>query len=115
MKKAGGIIALIASIFGTGAALITLFLGGLVGGIDAALETGSDDGTKIVAYGFGGLVFSFLTIILGAVTMNAKSKIPACLLILCGLAGAYLGGTLVAIAMVLALIGGVIALFDREA
>ncbi len=57
----------------------------------------------------GGIGFSFLTIILGAVAMGAKGKIPGILLMLCAIAGAVLGGMLVAVCMVLALIGGLLA------
>ena len=55
------------------------------------------------------MVFSFATIVLGAVAMNAKGKTPGILLIVGAVAGAVLGGTLVAICMVLALLGGILA------
>jgi hypothetical protein len=105
MKKAGGIIALISGIFGTFAAIITLMVGGLGKAFNA------HDATTIVNLGFGGVFFAFLTIVLGAVAMNSASRIPGVLLILSALAGAVLGGALVAVCMALALIGGVLALF----
>ena len=105
MTKAGGIIALIGGIFGTGAALVTL----LVGGLATAFEA---EGAGLVVWlGWGGVLFSFLTIILGAVCIGATSRTPAVLLILSAIAGAILGGTLVAICMVLPLIGGILAMF----
>jgi hypothetical protein len=108
MKKAGGIIALIAGIFGVIAAVVTLF----VGGVGGALET---EGAKtVVSLGCGGILFSFFTIILGAVAMGTNSKVPGILLILCAIAGAILGGTIVAVFMALALAGGILALFGKK-
>jgi len=108
MRKAGGIIALIAGIFGIFAAIATLFVGGMGGAFEAE---GAD---TVVGLGWGGVVFSFLVIILGAVCMGAKSKIPGVLLIIASIFGAVLGGTLVALFMVLALIGGILALFGEK-
>ena len=108
MKKAGGIVALIAGIFGFLAAIVTLFMGG----IGAALE--AEGGTTVVAFGWLGILFSFLTIVFAAIAMGAKGKVPGVLLILCALGGAILGGTLVAIPMALSLIGGILALFGNQ-
>ena len=41
--------------------------------------------------------------------LGAKSKLPGALLMVCAVAGAVLGGTLVAVFMVLAFIGGLLA------
>jgi hypothetical protein len=105
MRKAGGIIALIAGIFGIFAAGATLLLGGMGGALEAE---GSD---MVIGLGWGGVVFSFAVIVLGATTMNAQSRFPAILLILTSIVGAVLGGSLVALFMVLALIAGILALF----
>lgn len=105
MQKAGGIIALISGIFGTIAALFTL----LVGGVGSAFK--ADQASTVVYLGWGGLAFSFLVIVLGAIAMGASSRIPGVLLILSAIAGAILGGTFVAICLVLALIGGILATF----
>jgi len=107
MKKAGGIIALIAGIFGVFAAGATL----LIGGMGAAFE--ANDANTVVALGWGGVLFSFLTIVLGAVAIGAKTRKPGILLIICAILGAILGGGLVAVFMVLALIGGILALFGN--
>lgn len=103
MQKAGGIIALVAGIFGILAAIITLFVGGLGAGLEA------EGASKVVGLGWGGIFFSFLTIVLGAVAMGAKSKVPGALLMVSSIFGAILGGTLVALFMVLAFIGGLLA------
>lgn len=103
MQKAGGIIALISGIFGTLAALITLLVGGV------AKSFSAHDADLVVLLGFGGLAFAFLTIILGAVAMNSASRTPGVLLIISAIGGAILGGTLVAVCMVLALAGGILA------
>ena len=108
MKKAGGIVALVAGIFGVFAAGFTLFFGG----VGAALE--AEDAGTVIGLGWGGVVFSFLTIILGAVAMGAKGRVPGVLLILCAIAGAILGGTFVAVFMALAAAGGVLAVVGRR-
>lgn len=41
--------------------------------------------------------------------MGAKGRVPGILLILCAIGGAFLGGNIVAVFMVLALIGGILA------
>ena len=108
MKKAGGIVALIAGIFGTIAAGVTLF----VGGVGSALE--AEGASTVVGLGWGGVLFSFLTIIFGAVAIGAHSRWPGVILILCALAGAILGGSLVAIFMVLAAVGGILAVMGKS-
>ncbi|HEV7293117.1 MAG TPA: hypothetical protein VGN79_12430 [Devosia sp.] len=108
MQKAGGIIAIIAGVFGVFAAGITL----LVGGISTAME--AEGGNTVVALGWGGVAFSFLCIVFGSVAIGARSKWPGSLLILSAAAGAILGGTLVAVFMALAFIGGVLALFTKK-
>jgi hypothetical protein len=85
------------------AALFTL----MVGGMGAAFE--ADGASTVVGLGWGGVFFSFLTIVLGAVAMGAKSRVPGALLIISSVLGAILGGTFVALFMVLAFIGGVLA------
>ena len=108
MKKSGGIIALIAGIFGIFAAGATLFMGS----IGSAFE--ADGATTVVGLGWGGVLFSFLTIVCGAICLSVNSKWPGIILIIVSFLGAVLGGTLVAIFMVLALLGGILTLFDRK-
>ena len=107
MRKAGGIIAIIAGIFAVIAAGFTLFAGGIGGALEAE---GAD---TVVLMGWGGVLLSFLTIVLGALCMTVEKRFIAILLIVCALAGAILGGTFVAVFMALALIGGVLALFGK--
>jgi hypothetical protein len=109
MRLAGAIIALIAGIFATFAAGFTLFVGGIGGAFRA------DRADLVVALGWGGVAFSFLTIIFGAIGIGNKSKIPGFLLILSSLAGAVLGGSLVAVFMALSLIGGILVAIDGGA
>ena len=108
MKKSGGIVALIAGIFGVIAAVVTLFTGGIASAFEA------EGAEVVVLLGWGGVAFSFLVIILGAVAIGAKGKIPGILLIICSIAGAALGGTIVAVFMALSLIGGILVLLDRS-
>ncbi len=105
MKKAGGIVALVAGIFGVFPAVITL----LFGGLGSALEAEGAD--TLIGFGWGGLLFSFLTIVLGAVAVGVERKIVGVLIVVSSLAGAMLGGTFVAICMALALVGGILIIF----
>jgi hypothetical protein len=107
MQKAGGIIALIAGVLGVVAALLTLF----VGSVGTALQHNNEYAKLLVWSGWGGLLFSFLTIILGAVCISARSRMLAAFLIFAALGGVVLGGTAVAIFMAVALVGGVLAVF----
>jgi hypothetical protein len=115
VKKSGGIVALIGGIFGTIAAIVTLFAGGLVAGLEGASaalnETAVDNAasSQIATFAILGLIASFSTIILGAISMGAKSRLPGFLLIACAIIGAITGGTLVAVCMVLTLVGGILA------
>ena len=68
MKKAGGILGMIGGVFGVFAALVTLFIGGVGGAFQA-----SGAGT-VVGLGWGGLAFSFLAIIFGAVSLGVRSE-----------------------------------------
>ena len=104
MKTAGGIIAIIAGIFGVMAAIFTL----LIGGLGEAFE--ADGSGMISMLGWGGLLFAFLTIVLGAVALGTRSRWNGGLIISASLIGALLGGTFVAITMLLALIGGILVL-----
>lgn len=108
MTKAGGMIALIAGIFGVIAAGVTLFIGGVGAGLEA------DGASTVVGLGWGGVIFSFATIVLGAIVMGSTSKVPGILLIVCSILGAVLGGTLVAVFMALALIGGLLAFLGKK-
>lgn len=103
MRKAGGIIAIIAGVFAILAAGATLLVGGIGSAVDAK------DASTVVALGWGGVLFAFLVNVFGALALGADSRMPGILLVLCSIAGAILGGTLVAIFMVLSLIGGVLA------
>ncbi len=108
MGKAGGIIAIVAGVFGVLAALATLFIGGL----SAAFSANGAD--TVLGLGWGGVGFSFLVIVFGAVAL-ARPGIGGAGTIASALAGAVLGGTLVAIFMALALIGGLLTVFSRPA
>jgi uncharacterized protein YecT (DUF1311 family) len=104
MRVAGGVIGLIAGIFGFIAAIFTLF----VGGLGAAFE--ADGGEVVVALGWGGVFFSFLVIIFSGISLGVRRRWPGFMLILSSIGGAILGGTFVAVLMVLSLVGGLLAI-----
>lgn len=108
MRIAGGVIALIAGIFGVIAAIATLFFGG----VGAAFSAHGAD--AVLRFGWGGIAFSFLVIVYGACTLGSKGRWAGCLLIVSAIGGWFLGGLLVGICMVLALIGGVLSLFQTR-
>ncbi len=107
MSKAGGILGIIGGIFGIIAAIATLFMGGLGAALDA------DGAKQVIGFGWGGVLFSFASIVFGAVAF-AKPKGAGIGLIVTSLAGAVLGGTFVAVFMVLSLVGGVLAVAGRK-
>lgn len=109
MKKAGGIIAMIAGVFAVISAGLTL----IIGGLSSALH--SDGASTVVGLGWGGVIFSFATIVLGALALGAKTKTTGWLLVAAAVVGAILGGTLVAVFMVLALIAGVLVVVGTKA
>ena len=109
MRKAGGIIGLIAGLCGVIAAFVTLFVGGIGGALEA------EGAETVVFLGWGGVFFSFCTIVFGAIAIGGKSRIPGVLLIISAIAGAVLGGTLVAIFMALAGIGGIVTVCEKPA
>jgi len=108
MRITGGVIALIAGIFGFIAAIVTL----LFGGVGAAFSAHGAD--AVLRFGWGGIAFSFLVIVYGACVVGSKGRWAGYLLIISSIGGAFLGGMLVAICMVLALIGGVLSLFQAR-
>lgn len=107
MYKAGGIIGLIAGVFGFIAAVFTLLTGGLLSTLKA------DAAGSIVWLGWGGILFSFLTIVFAALIFN-KPKGAGIGLMICAVLGGILGGSFVAVCMVLAAIGGLIAVLDKS-
>lgn len=104
MKTAGGIIGIIAGVFGVLAALFTI----MVGGVGQAFEAESSQLVSLL--GWGGLLFSFLVIVFASVALGTRSRWNGALMISASILGAVLGGTLVAVTMLLALIGGVLVL-----
>jgi hypothetical protein len=103
MRKSGGIIALIAGVLSLMAATFTLIVGGVGANFNA------EAGDTMILLGWGGLIVSFAIIVLGAIAMNAKTFMPGLLIIIASIFGAIYGGTLVAVLMILALVGGVLA------
>lgn len=102
MKKAGGVIALIAGLFGTIMAFVTLAFGG----VGSAL--GGEGAETIIGLGWAGIFLTFAIIVFAVIAMFAKSKFPGIAIIILSLITVVAGGTLVAIFMVLSLIGGIL-------
>jgi hypothetical protein len=103
MRKKGGILAVVAGLYGALAATITLIV---LGGIGSRARI--DD--LVVCLGWAGVVSSVLTIILGTICLlTTTSTRPALLLALNALVGAVLSVTPVKIFMALAFIGGLLA------
>jgi len=104
MKVGGGIVALIASLFSVVMAFITLGIGGL------GSAFGGEGADTVIGLGWAGVFLSFIIIAFAVASMFAKSKMPAIAVIVLSIITALAGGTLVAIFMVLALIGRIMAL-----
>ncbi|WP_343081603.1 hypothetical protein [Ostreiculturibacter nitratireducens] len=109
MQRTGGILAIIAGVFGLLAAIVTVGMSNPGGALEA-------EGARVViGIGRAGALFSSLCIILGAIVVRAKGRVPAFLLMFAAIGGAVFGGTLVAVPMLLAFVGGILGLFiSRE-
>lgn len=107
MGITGGIIGLVGGIFGILAALATLVMGGIGSAVKA-----QSSGT-VVGLGWGGILFSFLVIVFSAVSF-AKPKVGGIGTIVSSLFGIVLGGTLVAIFMVLSVVGGILTVVGAK-
>ena len=105
MRKAGGIISLVASCVSVLMAFITLFVGGVGGAFDA------EGAGTVTGLGWAGLFLSFILIVLSALVITSPSKRTAIAIIILAIVTAISGGTLVAIFMVLTLLGGILAFF----
>lgn len=109
MQKTGGIIAVIAGGYGEIASVLAMSLG---------------SGDMIVARaGWGGIVCCFVTIVLGAIAVGCRSRVPGILLIAASLIGlvwivgwlfvgatrgTMSGGAYIGISMIFSLLGGVL-------
>lgn len=107
MIKAGGILAIIGGLLGLLAGVVTLFMGGL----GAAFSTGG--ASMVVGMGWGGILFSLLVVVYGAIAFAAP-RAGATGLVLSAIGGMVLGGTLVAVLMVLALIAAVMVWLGKK-
>ena len=106
MRKTGGLLALIAGLYGVVAAIITLIvLGGL--GSSANVDP------KGVLLGWAGLGLSFLISVLGAASIRTSSQRPVFLLLLLALMGAVISETLVSLCMAAAFFSGLLATGGR--
>jgi hypothetical protein len=103
VRRIGGIIAAIAGVIGMAAALLPL----LVGNVAVVLTI--DTAGHGAVTGYGVVVLSFLCTLLGIVAAGTSSRWPGISLICTTLLAVTLGGTLVAICMGFALLGGVLA------
>ena len=102
MVKAGGIIALVAGVFGILAAVATLIIGGIGDAVDA------DRAETAIALGWGGMLASFIVIVLGAALITTARRWLAVTLLVVSVAGAVVGGTFVAVFMGLSALGGIL-------
>lgn len=101
MKIAAGILAIIAGLIGLVSAVMTLFVGGLGGAV------GADGANTVVGLGWGGVLFSFLVLIAGAMSFKGSKK-TFIFMMISSIGGAILGGTLVAVCMALSLVAGIL-------
>lgn len=102
MDKAGSIIAIVAGVLGLLGGFVTLFIGGL-GGAFAARDAGT-----LIGLGWGGIAAALLVIVAGAISLS-RPRGGGMAVVFVGVVGIVHGGTLVAICLLLALIGGSLA------
>ena len=102
MDKAGGIIALIAGVLGIVAVFFTLFVGGIGSAFDAR------EADSILNLAWGGIAAAMLVVIGGGVSL-ARPRGGGMAVVFVSVVGIVYGGSLVAICLALALIGGSLA------
>ena len=117
-------MALVASIGGTIAGLVTVFVGAVGkaagdytvehGGVSGQdwIQAGkmAGQGETVMKLGWIGILASFLALVLGIVVLCSKSQKPAWILLVCSILGMGFGGPIVAFFMVLAVLGAIFAL-----
>jgi hypothetical protein len=106
MRKAGGLLALFAGLYGVVAAMITLIV---LGGVGSSASVDP----KGVLLGWVGLGLSLMISILGAATICTSSQGPVFLLLLLALMGAVISETLVSLCIVGAFFSGLLATGGR--
>lgn len=108
MRKAGGLIALISGFF---CVLATIFVS-TFSVVAPAFESDLDPNDAIT-YGVGGFFVSGVVIILSAILLNTRSRVPAVILIVFSIFAITfnIGSGFVALCLVFAIIGGIFALF----
>tara|TARA_B100000795_G_C22787270_1_gene435203 strand:- start:1020 stop:1397 length:378 start_codon:yes stop_codon:yes gene_type:complete len=113
MKKSGGIIAIIAGVLATFAAIITLFFGAAASVLESLEEvsdvTGGAAGGMVVAMGWLGLLAAIAIIVLGAMSMNAENRKPGVALIIVSVVGTVVSGGLTMWFTIIAILGGILA------
>lgn len=107
MIQSAAVIGIIASFLGLIAAAVTLLFGG------AASAFGTSGAGTVLNLGWGGVLFSLAALVASAL-IYAKPRGAGVALIVIAISGAVLGGTLVAICMVLALIAGILAILGAR-
>lgn len=127
MRKSGGIIALIGSIFGVLAALVALAIARDVGWVstsntvvrvsfpaDGGYSEYFFEGPALTTFMAWSTVISCIAVfMLAVICLNVDKRLPAILLIVCAAVAAILGGAHVALFMGMALVGGILALFPK--
>jgi hypothetical protein len=112
MRKSGGIIAIIAGIMGIIASIATFIFGSIV------VATGGEHANIVSTMVWNGILCSFLSIILGAICLNAKRRLVGILLIISSLCGMGLltgtsTGIFIQLCMLLSLVGGFLAAIGK--
>ena len=100
LRKAGGIVSLIGSILAILAAVSTLFIGGCGGALE--LEGAS----TVVGLGWMGLILSSVLVVFSVMMISSPSTSKAIWIVVLSIVASIFVGTLVAICMVLARVGG---------
>ena len=108
VRKAGGIVAVVAGIGGILTSAINLKLSGWDTII--ALEHATRDDRLT----WGGLMFAFWVIVLGATAIEASARLPGILVMISALVAGISGETFLAPFMAVAFVGGMLSVFGRS-
>lgn len=109
MRRAGGIIALFAGVCGLSTGFVMLGLNGFAASLEAPYAH------AIFMNEWGRLLCSYAFLVLGALCMKATSRLSGSVLLATALCGVFLGSRHVSAFMVLAVLGGLLAIAEAEA
>ena len=90
-------------------------LGRILGIVETFEQTGTEMGKTIMSHGSGGLLASLFVVFFGGAAAYGNSRIPGVFVVLCAFAGIYVGAAAIFEYMMIAIMGGILAMLGKSA